>query len=107
MDFFDPLKNTGKNSFLLNMLGIVRSTGIIGRCEMDIVNGFDITDKLRRGLIVEDSDEYQKLKKNIDKKEFIFQLFQLLVLGGPLNQYEDTIEPYLQITKLFYKELVR
>ena len=33
-------------------------------------------------------------------------LFQLLVIGGSLNQYEDLIEPYLDWTKKLYKALV-
>ena len=34
------------------------------------------------------------------------KLFQLLVIGGSFNQYEDMIEPYLEWTKKIYKSLV-
>lgn len=34
------------------------------------------------------------------------KIFQLLVVGGSFNQYEDMIEPYLDWTKKFYKSLV-
>ena len=41
------------------------------------------------------------------RKELLFKIFQHLTLGGPLNQYEDTIGPYFDTTKLFYKSLIR
>ena len=36
----------------------------------------------------------------------ILKLFQLLVVGGSMNQYEDLITPYLDWTKQLYKSLV-
>ena len=34
------------------------------------------------------------------------KLFQLLVIGGSLNQYEDNLTPYLEWTKNLYKSVV-
>ena len=36
----------------------------------------------------------------------VFKVFQTLVIGGSLNQYEDTLKPYLEWTKTIYKSLV-
>jgi len=36
----------------------------------------------------------------------LLRLFQLLVIGGSFNQYEDVIQPYLDWTKKIYKSLV-
>lgn len=77
-------------------------------------------------LLQEDSDHYDTYT-SADRSEFIFRLFKHLVLGGPVNQvwpicstvfstlmcslvlcvqYEDAIQPYLDIAKLLYKELL-
>jgi hypothetical protein len=42
-----------------------------------------------------------------ERQEFIFRIFELLVLGGSLCQYEDVLKPYLEITKNIYKDLIR
>ena len=57
-------------------------------------------------LLDEESEEYNLYDKN-EREEFIFAIFQMLVLGGPLCQYEDNIQPYLDITKTIYKDLIR
>lgn len=36
----------------------------------------------------------------------LLKLFQLLQVGGSMNQYEDMIEPYFTWTKNLYKSLV-
>jgi hypothetical protein len=41
-----------------------------------------------------------------DRKEFVLHLFQSLVLGGEICQYEDTVSPYLTVTKSIYKDLI-
>ena len=57
-------------------------------------------------LLVEDSDNYDTYSA-AEREEFLFQLFRHICLGGALCQYEDSVEPYLEITKLIYKDLVR
>lgn len=34
------------------------------------------------------------------------KVFQFLVIGGSLNQYEDKLTPYIEWTKKIYKSLV-
>ena len=57
-------------------------------------------------LLMEESDHYC-LYSDSEREEFLFQLFQHLCLGGQVCQYEDTIDPYLNVTKQIYKDLVR
>lgn len=57
-------------------------------------------------LLDEESDQYNLYSKE-ERNEFIFCIFQMLVLGGNLCQYEDTLEPYLNTTKCIYKDLIR
>lgn len=57
-------------------------------------------------LLDEESEEYN-LYSEEERNEFIFRIFQMLVLGGILCQYEDTLEPYLDVTKNIYKDLIR
>ncbi|PRD28792.1 UNVERIFIED_CONTAM: hypothetical protein NCL1_31351 [Trichonephila clavipes] len=54
---------------------------------------------------MEESDNYY-LYKEIERKEFLFRIFQHFCLGGSLNQYEDNIEPYFLIAKTLYKDLI-
>uniref|UniRef100_A0A2K6UTE6 Cilia- and flagella-associated protein 300 n=1 Tax=Saimiri boliviensis boliviensis TaxID=39432 RepID=A0A2K6UTE6_SAIBB len=56
-------------------------------------------------LLVEDSEKYEVFGQP-DREEFLFCLFKHLCLGGALCQYEDVINPYLETTKLIYKDLV-
>ncbi|KZC06100.1 PREDICTED: uncharacterized protein C11orf70 homolog [Dufourea novaeangliae] len=98
MSFFDKLKDP-KN-------GIVYKSGTIcKRYDMEIEN-FLISDRLRGMLLDEECPEYNLYSKD-DRDEFIFRIFQMLVLGGTLCQYEDILDPYLDITKTIYKDLIR
>ncbi|XP_046926295.1 cilia- and flagella-associated protein 300 isoform X1 [Lynx rufus] len=56
-------------------------------------------------LLVEDSEKYE-IFSQADREEFLFCLFKHLCLGGALCQYEDVLNPYLETTKLIYKDLV-
>jgi len=56
-------------------------------------------------LLVEDSEKYEVFSRP-DREEFLFCLFKHLCLGGALCQYEDVLHPYLETTKLLYKDLV-
>lgn len=57
-------------------------------------------------LLDEESKEYS-LYSGDERKEFVFRIFQMLVLGGMLCQFEDTLQPYLDVTKIIYKNLIR
>ena len=57
-------------------------------------------------LLLEDSDNYD-IFSEADRQEFLFVLFKHLCLGGAVCQYEDDIKPYMETTKLIYKDLVR
>lgn len=57
-------------------------------------------------LLDEECPEYNLYLKD-EREEFIFRIFQMLVLGGILCQYEDVLNPYLEVTKAIYKDLVR
>ena len=57
-------------------------------------------------LLDDDCPEYN-LYVNDEREEFIFRIFRMLVLGGILCQYEDILDPYLDVTKVIYKDLIR
>ena len=48
-------------------------------------------------MLMDDSDHYDIFSEE-ERSELIFKLFQHLTLGGPLNQYEDDIGPYVYST---------
>ena len=57
-------------------------------------------------MILNDESDVAHVYSDQDKKQFIFQLFKLLVIGGPLNQSDARIDRYLDMTKKLYKELL-
>lgn len=57
-------------------------------------------------LLDEESEEYN-LYSEEERNEFVFRIFQMLILGGILCQFEDTLEPYLDVTKNIYKDLIK
>jgi hypothetical protein len=57
-------------------------------------------------LLNKEAEEYN-LYSEEERNEFVFRIFQILVLGGILCQFEDTLQPYLNITKNIYKDLIR
>jgi len=57
-------------------------------------------------LLDEESEEYNLYSED-ERNEFVFRIFQMLVLGGTLCQFEDTLQPYLDVTKSIYKDLIR
>lgn len=57
-------------------------------------------------LLLEDSDNFECYSDN-ERDEVLFKLFFHLVIGGPICQYEDTIQPYLDVTKSLYKDLIK
>jgi len=57
-------------------------------------------------LLDEESEEYNLYSED-ERNEFVFRIFQMLVLGGTLCQFEDILQPYLDVTKSIYKDLIR
>lgn len=70
------------------------------------VRGIMVGDKLRECLINEESEHYSIFNEE-ERKEFVFRVFEHLVLGGAMCQYEDKITEYYEQTKQLYKNLVR
>lgn len=57
-------------------------------------------------LLLEDSDNYECYSED-ERSEFIFRLFSHICIGGPICQYEDEIQPYLDVVKSLYKDCIR
>ncbi|VDI61920.1 Hypothetical predicted protein [Mytilus galloprovincialis] len=56
-------------------------------------------------LLIDDSDHYC-LYSDTEREELLFCIFKHICLGGKLCQFEDNVEPYLDITKNIYKDLI-
>ncbi|KAL0281145.1 UNVERIFIED_CONTAM: hypothetical protein PYX00_002221 [Menopon gallinae] len=85
---------------------IIRHGGGLHHCVDDVIDDFMISDELRRMVLDENSDNYG-LYNEEERKELLFRIFQHFVLGGKWCQFEDKVEPYLDMTKMLYKDLVR
>lgn len=94
MTFFDRLYGA-----------VVRDSGYLMKCFDEFFEDFTISDELRKMLLSEESDHWE-LYSDSEKDEFLYRLFRHICLGGQICQYEDTIEPYLKITKQLYKDLI-
>ena len=86
--------------------GLVYPEGDLKKCMGFDVEEVEINTVLRESVLVEDSEFYTVWEDN-DRKELIFKLLQLCLVGGRLNQYEDNVEPYKNFVKDMYKELVK
>ena len=95
MDFFNRLFRQG----------LVRESGMIFKCFDEYVEGFTISDELRKMHLMEESDNYDVFPEN-EKEEFLFRIFKHLCLGGDICQFEDNVNPYLETSKAIYKDLV-
>lgn len=69
------------------------------------VDDIEIVDQLREVLVCEDSEHYG-IYSAAERSELLFILFQLMAIGGSLNQYEDFLGPYRDATRELYKVLV-
>ncbi|XP_061194760.1 cilia- and flagella-associated protein 300-like [Saccostrea echinata] len=85
--------------------GVVRESGHISKCFDEFYGEFQISDELRKMLLIDDSDNYC-LYSDSERDEFLFRIFFHLCLGGRFNQFEDEIQPYLDVTKQIYKDLI-
>jgi hypothetical protein len=41
-----------------------------------------------------------------ERQEFIFHIFTRCIVGGSMCQFDDQIEPYLEMTKSIYKDMI-
>ena len=70
------------------------------------MEGIALGNRLRKALLWEDSEYYSELQDEKLQNEFIFKLFQMLVIGGSINQYDDNCKEYLDVLKGIYKDLI-
>jgi len=96
MDLFDPIY---ENDI------VTLDTGYIHQDYDQYVEDITVNDKLKQALLVEDSEPYGVFSPD-QRDEFLFHIFKRIVVGGSLCQYEERIEPYLEMTKDFYKDIV-
>ena len=72
----------------------------------EYVEGIVLGNRLRKALLWEESEYYAELQEDRIQNEFIFKLFQMVVIGGSINQYDDDAKIYLDVLKGIYKDLV-
>eukprot|EP00761_Pharyngomonas_kirbyi_P001415 gb/GECH01001419.1/.p1 GENE.gb/GECH01001419.1/~~gb/GECH01001419.1/.p1 ORF type:complete len:269 (+),score=82.79 gb/GECH01001419.1/:1-807(+) len=103
LDFFNSLKNHG----------ILRNNLNISKCfDIFLENGVTVSDKLRalmlcdKETLASECDKWEDPFNENEKQEFIYHIFRRLTAGGALTQYEDSAEPYLEMTKALYKKLL-
>lgn len=94
MDFFDRLEEIG-----------VVNNGTIRGCFEEIYDGISVSDQLR-DMLVNDDSENAGAYSEIEKKELIYVLFQILVIGGSMCQPDYEVKRYQEMAKNLYKELV-
>ncbi|XP_046854176.1 cilia- and flagella-associated protein 300-like [Xenia sp. Carnegie-2017] len=85
--------------------GLVRDSGMIYKCFDEYIEGFLISDELRKMHLTDESDHYDVFS-DTEKSEFIFRIFAHLCLGGDVCQFEDDVNPYLESAKAIYKDLI-
>ncbi|XP_014244163.1 uncharacterized protein C11orf70 homolog [Cimex lectularius] len=98
MDFFKRLEENNKLVLSGRLIPCLEET-------VDDFEGFYISNTLQ-AMVLDKHDASKDLYKQSERNQFIFQLFKHLVLGGKWCQYEDTLSPYLEVTKSLYKDLV-
>ena len=96
MDLFDPMYENDL---------VTADTGYIHQDYDVYVEDITVSDKLKQAMLVEDSEAYGAFSPE-QRDEFLFHIFKRIVVGGSLCQYENNVEPYLEMTKCFYKDLV-
>ena len=91
----------------LEDLGIVGDDARIKGDYDEWVSEIQLSDKLRKAMLFEEDENYGELQQEKYQNEFIYRLFQYLVLGGSMCQYDLDVTEYLETTKVLYKDLVR
>ncbi|KAL1132391.1 hypothetical protein AAG570_010346 [Ranatra chinensis] len=98
MKFFDKILDENG--------GIVRGgKGHIMQCIEELADEFYINDNLR-ALLLDPSHKCYNIISASEREQFIFLLFKHLCLGGKWCQNEDVINPYIDLTKELYKDII-
>lgn len=106
-----------KNCFDTDICGVVASTRLMKYFATYGCDGFNATaeeDFEKEAFYDEVAEDNHTLAANVlkelysteEKKELIFKLLKMVVLGGGLMQPEEAFEPYLDTVKQVYKDLV-
>jgi hypothetical protein len=95
MEFFDKLTDCG----------VIRDTGHIRKCANDFVGGVEFDNELRRLFLDPDSDHVDDYSE-AEKSELLWHVMRWLALGGSMCQWDDQFEPYLDLCRALYKDLV-
>ena len=101
MEFFERLYVEAS----LESPGLVRKSGKICGCFEDVFYGMYIGDELRK-MFVSDESDHIGIFSEAEMNEFIYYLLKLVCLGGSINQYEDTLQPYLEVVLQLYRNLI-
>ena len=105
---YNKLSTEVVNMGFFDILGekdITTTNGYIKKEPDEYLEGMVMGDRLRYALAFEESEYYEIFDDKM-RDEFIFRIFQHLVLGGSICQYEDSVNEYLTNTQMFYKDLV-
>ena len=55
-------------------------------------------------MLVNPNSENSSIFTSNEQNEFLYYLFKILYIGGPISQSDVTIHRYLEISKELYKE---
>ena len=75
------------------------------RCMDEQCGDILVSDRLRKVFLDEASEEWD-LFSQTERQELIFHVLRRLAIGGGMNQYDDDMSLYLNLTKTLYKDLV-
>lgn len=84
---------------------VTPETGYIHQDYDIYVEDITVSDKLKQAMLVEESESYAAIPQET-RDEFLWHIFSRIVIGGSLCQYENVVQPYLDMTKSFYKDIV-
>lgn len=95
-------------SFLDRLItaGVAAADGSLRRCFDETFDGCSVSDLLREMLVNPDSQHSDLFSPVNDQNELFFKIFRALVIGGPLCQSDDKLQPYENATQALYKALV-
>lgn len=72
----------------------------------EFYEGITLGNRLRKAMLWEEDEQYCELQEDRIQNEFIYKLFQMLVIGGSMNQFDDDCNEYLNTLKALYKDLI-
>ncbi|TNV76267.1 hypothetical protein FGO68_gene6052 [Halteria grandinella] len=68
--------------------------------------GIQLSDRLRKAMLWEESEYYCELQDDKIQNEFIYKLFQMVFIGGSMCQFDENLKEYLEVIKKLYKDLI-